>query len=144
MTSDAKKERARYWPISPELMAQYKDGSHTKNEFDYLEWRQNDKMHRDGDKPAIIYADGSLAWYQIGLIHRDGDKPAIITADGGLEWWKNGQLHRYSGPARIRPSGGMSWWIRGEYITLEVNEWLEGKEWRGTPEQIVEFQLRFT
>ena len=63
MITYAKKELARYWPISPELMAQYRDGSHSVNdEFGYLGWMQNDRLHRDGDRPAEIFLDGSLYW----------------------------------------------------------------------------------
>ena len=77
-------------------------------------------------------------------MHRDGDKPAISGADGYLGWCLNGERHRSRGPAVIHPNGKLEWWINGQYITPEVNEWLAGEEWRGTPEQIFEFQLRFT
>ena len=145
MITYAEKERARYWPVSPELMAQYKDGSHT---FEYdstaLEWCQNDKLHRDGDLPAYIGANGTLGWYQNVQVHRDDDKPAYIDADGRLEWWQNHQRHRICGPAVIRPDGTLEWLINDENITEEVTKWLNGEEWQGTPEQIIEFQLRFT
>ena len=36
-------------------------------------------LHRDGDKPAIIYNDGSKKYYKEGLLHRDGDKPQLFT-----------------------------------------------------------------
>lgn len=81
---------------------------------------------------------------QNGELHRDGDKPAIIGADGYLGWCLNGERHRSRGPAVIHPNGKLEWWINGQYITPEVNEWLAGEEWQGTPEQIAEFQLRFT
>ena len=144
MTKYIKKELAKYWPVSPELMAQYNDGSHTrKDSSGNLEWKKDGKTHRDGDKPAYIGADGSLLWTQNGKIHRDGDKPAWICSDGTLYWCQNGQWHRSCGPAVIRSDGRQEWWINGKDITQEVNEWLAGEEWQGTPEQIVEFKLRF-
>ena len=144
MSEYIKKDRTRYWPVSPELMAQYKDGSHTeKNKFDSLIWKKNNKIHRDGDKPAYIGAYGQLEWWQNGQRHRDGDKPTWIGRDGELAWYQNGQMHRICGPAVIYANGKLEWVIYDENITLEVNAWLAGKEWQGTPEQIVEFKLRF-
>ena len=144
MSNYANKERARYWPVSSELMAEYSDGSHNYEDSDSsLIWFQNNTIHRDGDKPAYIDANGSLSWYQNDLLHRDGDKPAIIYSDGELGWWQNDQRHRICGPAVINPDGTLAWFIYDENITQEVNLWLAGKEWQGTPEQIVEFKLRF-
>ena len=144
MTSDAKKERARYWPITPELMAQYRDGSHTqKDRNGNLIWRQNGQYHRDGDLPAKIYADGRLLWCKNGKLHRDQDKPSYIGLNGILSWYQTGQRHRFGGPAWIASDDKLEWLINGENITPKVREWLAGEEWRGTPEQIVEFQLRF-
>jgi hypothetical protein len=40
------------------------------------------KKHRDGDKPAIIHADGSKEWYKDGKVHRDNDKPSVIVHNG--------------------------------------------------------------
>lgn len=145
MTSYAKKERARYWPVSPELMVQYDDGSHTeKDRYGDLIWKKNGKLHRDGDKPAVISANGSLAWYQNNQLHRDNDKPAYIGRYGSLGWYQNDQMHRLCGPARIYPRGTLEWCISGENITQEVIGWINGEEWQSTPEQIFEFQLRFT
>ena len=148
MITYADKEQARYWPVSKELMAQYRDGSHTrKSSFGDLIWAQNDQhqyqYHRDGDKPAIICIDGMLTWYQNGQRHRDGDKPAFIGRDSHLEWYKNGDQHRICGPAAICSDGELKWWINGKDITPEVRKWLNRKRWRGTPEQIFEFQLKF-
>ena len=144
MITYADKERAKYWPVSPELMAQYRDGTHTEKDIDgNLFWMQNGLVHRDSDKPARIDRDGSLWWENV-LPHRDDDKPAWISKSGELGWFQNGQRHRLHGPARIYPDGRLEWWINGENITQEVNAWLAGEEWLGTPEQIFEFQLRFT
>lgn len=144
MTKYTTQERAKYWPVSPELMAQYRDGTHNENDRYGLYWtNQECQRHRDSDKPALIWSDGTLIWYQNGQLHRDGDKPAHISADGGLWWCQNGQRHRFCGPAVIKPDGTLEWWINHKNITQEVNKWLDGEEWRGTPLQIFEFQLRF-
>lgn len=137
-------ERKKYWPVSAELMAQYKDGSHTYALNGNFFWQnQNGLRHRDGDKPASIGAYGNLEWRQHDKLHRDGDLPAVIYTDGTLQWWKNGQLHRFVDPAVIYSHGELEWWVNDENITEEVNEWLNREEWQGTPEQIVELQLRF-
>ena len=147
MNSYAKKELARYWPVSVELMAQYCDGSHTCSRIgihNIYEWQKNNKLHRDDDKPAFIGKKGDVYWYQNGELHRDGDKPAYINPNDSLIWYQNGQMHRSSGPARICPDGTLEWWINNKNITHEVKAWLNRKPWCGTPEQITEFKLRFT
>ena len=121
--TDRKKHRddSKYWPVSTNLLAEYRDGSHTETHDGHLYWRnKNGELHRDGDKPAVIYAYGYLGWFQ------------------------NGERHRSCGPAVIRSDGRNEWWINGQYIDDLVYDWLAGAEWQGTPEQIVEFQLRFT
>jgi hypothetical protein len=163
-------ERAKWWPVSPELMAQYKDGSHSgkhpkgillwlKNRLEHraydkpavintdgsLEWWKNGKCHRSGDKPAIIYANGTLGWFKNGERHRDDDKPAWITATNTLEWLKNGKLHRITGPAVIDPIHQPEYWINGVNINEEVESWLKSRKYKYpfTPEQQAEFQLTF-
>ena len=39
----------------------------------------------------IIRADGYQMWYQNGQLHRDGDQPAVIWANGNKEWCQHGQ-----------------------------------------------------
>ena len=48
------------------------------------------QLHRDGDEPAVIWADGTKAWYQNSQRHRDGGKPAVIYPNGIEEYWVNG------------------------------------------------------
>jgi antitoxin component YwqK of YwqJK toxin-antitoxin module len=57
---------------------------------------KNGKLHRFGNLPAIKNkrSDGRLEWYQNGKLHRDDDKPAVIFADGTKLWYQNGKLHR--------------------------------------------------
>jgi hypothetical protein len=168
MKKYVKQELSKYWPVSAKLMAKYLDGTHTykdsigdlywkKNNQVHrlgdkpawihangtLSWYQNNQLHRLGDRPAWISANGSLYWYQNGRMHRDGDKPAYIDANGSLSWLQNSQRHRFRGPAVIYPNGKCKWWINDKNITKAVNAWLADEEWQGTPEQIFEFQLRF-
>jgi hypothetical protein len=143
------KERELWWPISPELMAQYNDGSHThKFVYGELAWWKNFKLHRDGDKPARIWTDGTLIWYKNGEVHREDDKPAVIFADGRLCWYKNGVYHQTTGPAVIRPNNKHEheYWINGDNVTKDVKIWLESRKYKYpfTPEQIVEFTLTFS
>jgi hypothetical protein len=114
--NDYLKERDLWWPVSPELMAGYCDGSHTYElEDGALRWFKNHKCHRDLDKPAIIRADGTLEWYKNGQLHRDGDKPAWIHANGALEWYKDGVWHRDGDkPAWIHSNGRLLWWKNGK------------------------------
>jgi hypothetical protein len=164
-------ERAKWWPVSPELLASYKFRLHTGKLRDHSqEWRKagnlhrgrdkptwiepdgtlfwlnkNQRRHRNGDKPAVIWNDGTLEWFKNGFRHRDGDRPAVIGSDGSLEWWKNGQWHRTRGPAVIRTIKKKEYWINGKNITAEVNAWLKHRKYKYpfTPEQQVEFALTF-
>ena len=60
-------------------------------------WFIEDKKHRDGDQAAIIWADSTQEWYREGKLHRDGNLPAVIWADGYQEWYKDGLLNRDNG-----------------------------------------------
>jgi hypothetical protein len=72
------------------------------------------QLHRDGDLPAIIYADGKQEWYKNGKLHRDGDLPAVIHKDGRQDWYKNGKRHRYGDlPAIIQANGTQKWYKEG-------------------------------
>lgn len=48
--------------------------------------------YREGDKPAIIYADGTIEYYKYGRLHRDGNKPAAILNSGDKMYYTNGLL----------------------------------------------------
>jgi hypothetical protein len=168
--NEFRKERAKWWPISPELMARYRDGSHTKKYSDGelkwsknrqyhrdgdkpakidaiggLEWWKNGELHRDDDKPAEINSTGTLHWWKNGDWHRDGDKPAKIYARGGVEWWKNGKRHRVLGPAVIGDNNDFQWWFKGEEMPVnsqdEYEEWLK-KNHPFDPEVRQLYQLR--
>ena len=165
------KERKLWWPVSPKLMASYRDGSHASKTADgTLIWYKNDDFHRNGDKPAVIYwdgtlvwfknnlrhrdddmpafiyADGSLGWWKNGQRHRDGDRPAVIYWNGSLTWYKNGQIHRTTGPAVIHSNNKHEYWINGVNITAKVNAWLKTRDYLHpfTLEQQVEYTLTFS
>ena len=77
-------------------------------------WYKEDKLYRDGDLPAIIWADGTQYWHKEDKLHREGDLPAIIGADGTQAWYKEGKLHREGDlPAVVRTDGRQEWWIHG-------------------------------
>ena len=140
------KERELWWPVSPDLMASYNDGSHTNKTADgSIGWFKNGRHHRDGDKPAAIDANGALRWFKNGVYHRDGDKPAVIWRSGRLEWFKNGLRHRISGPAILHSRNGCEWYLNNKHITREVKEWLKDNQYTYpfTLEQQVEFSLTF-
>lgn len=79
-------------------------------------WFQNGLRHRDGDQPAWISQDESTKeWYQNGKLHRDGDQPAVIGSDGTKEWYQNGKLHRDGDqPAIIEADGAQEWRQEGK------------------------------
>ncbi len=93
-------------------------------------WFHHGKLHRGGDKPAVVWFkgahwyrdgqlyrdDGELAtihdegrilhWYRHGKLHREGDLPANICNDGTTAWYRDGQLHRDGDkPAVVHPPG---------------------------------------
>ena len=83
--------------------------------FDCKEWYRFGKRHRDHDKPALIYSDGSKQWWVNGKCHRDHDQPAIIWAFGTKEWWVNGKHHRdHDQPAVIYNDIRKEWWVHGK------------------------------
>src|SRR3989344_2097281 len=54
-------------------------------------WYKNGKRHRENDKPAVVWSDGTQEWYKNGQLHRENDKPATVWSDGTQEWYKNGK-----------------------------------------------------
>jgi hypothetical protein len=76
-------------------------------------FNKDDELHREDDKPAVIYADGARIWYQYDRLHRV-DGPAATFADGSEAWYKNGKYHRIGGPAVIHADGYEEFWINGK------------------------------
>lgn len=80
-------------------------------------WKKGGKLHRDGDRPALVGADGTQIWYQHGWRHRDGDRPAVILANGTQEWYQHGKRHRDRGrPAILFADGRREWYVRGRRV----------------------------
>ena len=107
----------------------------------------NNLLHRDNDKPAIIYPDSSQEWYINGKRHRDNDLPAVIHPDGIQIWHINGKCHRLYKPAMIFQDGSQYWYINGIDITNEVIEFIKEhdlphwSEW--TEVHQILFRIRF-
>jgi hypothetical protein len=79
------------------------------------QWWYKGERHRDNDLPAIIRPDGTQIWYMNGLVHRENDLPAVIYPNGSQEWYINGKLHRENDkPAIIYLNGYQEWWSNGE------------------------------
>ncbi len=81
------------------------------------------KLHRDGDKPAIIRTNGVQEWWRNGQRHRNGDKPAIeaISATGWWrEWYKDDKRHRYGKPAMESSRGIKCFYNKGKLVKDET------------------------
>ena len=66
-------------------------------------WWLDAKIHREGDRPAIVRDDGGREWRRYGQLHRDHDRPAKIYPNSGCEWKRQGAYHReHDRPAIIR------------------------------------------
>jgi hypothetical protein len=78
-------------------------------------WKKHGKLHRDNDKPAMMWVDGRQEWYQHNKRHRDNDKPAVIWADGSQAWYQHGKRYRDNDkPAMIRAAGMRIWYQHGK------------------------------
>ena len=107
---------------------------------------ENNKLHRDGDEPAMIYPPNGKCkiWYFHGLVHRENG-PAKIWNDGSKEWWVNGKPHRLDGPAMMESRSGQPkaymWFIEGKEMTFV--DWLdEVRELRGE-EHAIKMKLKW-
>lgn len=86
-------------------------------------WYDDQKRyHRDGDLPAVEWADGTKVWYKHGELHRENGPAYFNPNNGEEEWHQNGAWHRTDGPAQIWPTDNIcQWWFRGEKMDpLEV------------------------
>ena len=102
---------------------------------DRVEYRDPDTGLLDsvGDKPAVIYANGTCRWYKSGKQHRDGDEPAVVCADGTRCWYKNGKLHRDGDEPAVIYTDGTRWWYRDDELHREGDApaviWANGSCW---------------
>jgi hypothetical protein len=77
-------------------------------------WKDwNWDVHREGDRPAIIWSDGTEIYYKRGKKHRENG-PAAIFLDGHEEWYFEGKFHRIGGPALTTSDGRTYFYINGE------------------------------
>ena len=54
------------------------------------------RLHRAGDRPAHVDADGTERYYWHGRLHRDGDQPAVVGTCF-MHYARCGRLHRDGG-----------------------------------------------
>ena len=70
-----------------------------------------DKLHRDGDEPAMIMKNGTKKWYTHGELNRDEKLgPAVLESDGSYEYIRNGKTYRSDGPAYFVKSTNKYLW----------------------------------
>ena len=75
---------------------------------------KNEKIHREDDKPAILYHGVGSFWYKDGVPHRDNDLPACIFDNGTKEWHKDGKIHREGKPAIVFDNANeQEWFVDG-------------------------------
>ena len=65
-------------------MFDFEDGSFYIELDDYICYE-----HRNYDLPAIVGLNGFKAWCKNGDHHRTGNKPAVIWSDGSKQYWVN-------------------------------------------------------
>ncbi len=71
--------------------------------------------------------DSSFAFITNKQVHRDDDRPAIIFTDGCKEWLKEGKCHRETGPASIFANGTERYFL--DDICISKEKW-EDKIWQ--------------
>lgn len=98
-------------------------------------YRENDQLHREGDKPAYIgywykpingqKVKQAETYYKNGQLYREKDKPnSILYGIRGEiineNWYsKEGQFHRFTGPAKIfydRMKCDKTWYVNDKKI----------------------------
>lgn len=129
---------------------EFSTGKRTHFKYQNMEYwlDETDKLHRNSDKPAVVFGAGGCKWYNHGLQHRGGDKPADVSPYR-KEWWKKGVLHRdYDKPAIVYENTQM-WYCRGQLhrgndkpavISPTVKQWWKnGKRHRNGQLPAVEY-----
>lgn len=73
-------------------------------------------IHREYDKPAWLYGDGTMTYYLFEIINRKNDHPAYVNVDSGRIWCVNDMEHRENDfPSNISSSGYQEWMLNEEY-----------------------------
>ncbi len=63
-------------------------------------WFEHNLPHRENDKPAIVYRDGTVGWYQKGHGKRSDDLPTKISVEMNIrvnsnkDWWRSHKIAR--------------------------------------------------
>ncbi len=84
-------------------------------------YNQDVVTSRAYDRPAEVGPE-YVKWLKNGKRHRNGDKPALIWKDGTKCWFQNGKLSRLNGPAYIDCVGREEYWINGTHFSSK-EEW---------------------
>ena len=66
---------------------------HERTKTKKEEWHYEGRLHRENDKPAVIWDNGTKYWFYNGRLHRENDKPAVITSKGKKEYWFHGKQY---------------------------------------------------
>ena len=78
-------------------------------------WYKNGLLHREQDKPAIIYENGDKEWWINGKRHRENDKPSVIWVNDPKCWQKNSEYHRLLGYSIYH--NGYKWIVKDKWLT---------------------------
>ena len=67
------------------------DGGEYNDMYQRWEWK-NDRgqPHREGDKPALIYDNGTVVWCKDGKLHRLDGRPWNVTSREDDPWFIEG------------------------------------------------------
>ncbi len=120
---EKKKETAEYYLQFEKNDPPNDISDNNKYSYTLKKWSNKKGFHRANDLPALIWSDNDLHWYIDGKLHRDGDKPAVICY--GLKYWyQKNNLHRLEGPALIDEiCGREEYWLEG--IKYSKEGWQE-------------------
>jgi hypothetical protein len=76
-------------------------------------YNEDDQLHRENDKPALVYKNGNQFWFKNGKRHRENG-PAVIYHNGSQYWYLKGRRHRDGDlPAVIYTDGREEYWVNG-------------------------------
>lgn len=84
-----------------------------------IKWFLNGKLHREGDRPALLFKNGTKEWYLNGKKHRKNDKPAVIRHNGDKEWYIEGVRHRANGLPAIISKNKFFYFENGKELNKE-------------------------
>lgn len=72
---------------------------------------------------VVVHDNGGTFWYDSdNKLHREGDQPAIALRCGYKAYYTHGKLNRLTGPAIIHADGGGEYWLDGFWMTMEQHE----------------------